>query len=190
MTGTADFSRLFNKGPCPTIKGMETIDYKRLSGDWFLQWTQEPAAPELLPACHHANWKVSEDGKFTAQEELRIQGKTFQHERVSGHFDKSKMSIDLSEKLLTAQMELLDTDYDNYMIVYQCFDNLQFQFDKELEPAHMITVGISTRTADHSDADLQKYEDLLLSKVPEFHKDDLAKVLSGKAGHCEYKLKL
>jgi hypothetical protein len=37
---------------------MEKIDYKRLSGDWFLQWTQELAAPELLPACHHADWVV------------------------------------------------------------------------------------------------------------------------------------
>jgi hypothetical protein len=54
----------------------------------------------------------------------------------------------------------------------------------------MILVGISTRTADHSDADLQKFEDMVLSKVQEFKKDDIAKVLSGKAGHCEYKLKL
>ena len=100
------------------------------------------------------------------------------------------MNIDLSEKLLTAKMDLIDTDYDNFMIVYQCFDNLQFQFDKELEPVHMITVGISTRTPDHSDADLQKFETMLLAKVPEFKKDDLAKVLSGKAGHCEYKLNL
>lgn len=67
-----DFTKLFQKGACPDIKGMKDINYKRISGDWYLHRTDEPSAPEMLPSCHHSIFNVLEDGSFTAQEEVRI----------------------------------------------------------------------------------------------------------------------
>ncbi len=53
-----DYSKLFEKGPCPKVEGMKNIKYQDLSGDWYLQRTDEPSVPELLPACHHAIFTV------------------------------------------------------------------------------------------------------------------------------------
>jgi hypothetical protein len=72
-----DYSKLFEKGPCPKVEGMKNIEYQKLSGEWFLQRTDEPSVPELLPACHHAIFTVQPDGTFTAREELRVAGKPF-----------------------------------------------------------------------------------------------------------------
>jgi len=68
-----DFTLLFEKGMCPEgIKGMENMEYAKLSGDWFLQRTDEPFIPEMLPECHHCQLDVTEDGKFTATEEVQF----------------------------------------------------------------------------------------------------------------------
>jgi hypothetical protein len=84
LIGQADFSRLFESGACPDVQGMPNIDYARLSGEWYLQRTDEPAAPELLPACHHAIFNVNADGSFSATEEIRVQGKVFVADEIEG----------------------------------------------------------------------------------------------------------
>jgi len=49
---------------------MKNLDYKRLSGDWFLQRTDESFIPELLPSCHHCQLDVNDFGEFQATEEV------------------------------------------------------------------------------------------------------------------------
>ena len=151
FAGDIKFDKLFSKGSCPDIKGMERVEYKRLSGDWFLQRTDEPSVPEMLPSCHHANFKVEEDGRFTANEEIRIEGKTFIAENVEGLFNGSTVEAELFGRKLRVQMLLLDTDYDNYLIGYQCYDNMEFALEKETEPVHIITVGIAARDRNASE---------------------------------------
>jgi hypothetical protein len=80
----------------------------------------------MLPTCHHANFKVNEDGSFTADEEVRIEGKNFVANGISGQFKESTVMADLFGAKLRVQMEILDTDYDNYLIGYQCYDNMEF----------------------------------------------------------------
>ena len=63
---------------------MQNIEYKRISGDWYLQRTDEPSAPELLPSCHHSTFNVLEDGTFKAQEEVRISDTTFVADDITG----------------------------------------------------------------------------------------------------------
>ena len=55
-------------------------------------------------------------------------------------------------------MEILDTDYDNYLIGYQCYDNIDFAKEKKLEPVHLITVGIAARDPNASEPDLARWE--------------------------------
>jgi hypothetical protein len=49
----------------------------------------------MLPTCHHANFKVNEDGSFTADEEVRIEGKNFVANGISGQFKESTVMADL-----------------------------------------------------------------------------------------------
>ena len=57
-----------------------------------------------------------------------------------------------------------------------------------MEPVHIITVGIAARNRNASEADLNKWEEIAISRVTELKKSDLAIVLSGDKGKCEYKL--
>ncbi len=64
---------------------------------------------------------------------------------------------------------------------------MMFKFDKEEEPVHVILAGISSRHADDAES-IKRNQEILLKKVPELRAEDLAHVLSGKEGKCEYKL--
>jgi len=167
FAGDAQFDKLFSKGACPDVKGMDNIEFLKLSGDWFLQRTDEPSVPELLPSCHHANFVVADDGSFVANEEIRIEGKQFVAENVTGQFTDSIVEAEMFGQKLRVQMHLLDTDYDNYLIGYNCYDNIDFALEKELEPVHIITVGIAARDRNVSEADLLKWEEIAVSKVPD-----------------------
>lgn len=66
-----DFTKLFEKGLCPEgVVRKPNLDYTRLSGDWFLQRTDEPFIPDMLPKCHHCHFEVKPNGEFTATEEV------------------------------------------------------------------------------------------------------------------------
>ena len=188
FAGNVNFNNLFSAGPCPTVAEMKNIDFTKLSGDWFLQRTDEPAVPELLPSCHHANFNVNADGSFTASEEVRIEGKSFVSHDIKGMFKESTVEAELFGSKLRVQMQLIDTDYQNYLIGYQCYDNIEFAREKSLEPVHIITVGIATRDRNANDADLQKYEAIAVEKVPDLKASDLAIIQSGDKGKCDYKV--
>ena len=186
----ADFEKLFAKGACPDIKNMENIQFKRLAGDWYLQRTDEPAVPEMLPSCHHAIFNVNDDGTFTAKEEVRIENQTFVADGITGKFTESTLEGNFMGTKLRVQMEILDTDYDNYLIGYQCYDNIDLALkDEKLEPVHLITVGIAARDPNASEPDLARWEAIARQRAPEMSSDKLATVLSGKDGKCEYAIK-
>ena len=184
-----DFTKLFEPGLCPEdVQGMEDLEYERLSGDWFLHRTDEPFMPELLPSCHHGQFDVNSEGDFTAKEEVRVQGKIFVTEDISGDFDDFIVEAEFFGDKLEVEMMILDTDYDNYMIAYQCYDNMQFTLDdpENVQPVHIITVGIATRDPNSDMETLSGYEDKSLEMLPFFSKEDFAVVKQGDEGQCDY----
>ena len=56
----------------------------------------------------------------------------------------------------------------------------------DTEPVHIITVGIATRDRNASDEDLKKWEKIAIEKVPDLKESELAVVISGDKGKCEY----
>ena len=90
---------------------------------------------------------------------------------------------------LTLQMELLETDYENFMIGYECYDNMKLALeDDKIEPVHLINVGIATRDPNMAQKEIAEFEKIAIEKVPGFEQSDMATVLSGDAGHCNYQL--
>ena len=85
-------------------------------------------------------------------------------------------------------MLLIDTDYDNYLIGYQCYDNINFAAEKQLEPVHLITLGLATRNPNLEDAAAQKWEAIAKEKVPEIKSETLAIIKQGDAGKCKYQI--
>lgn len=142
----------------------------------------------MLPSCHHAMFNVKDDGSFIAKEEVRIEDKTYVADNITGKFSESTVEGDFFGTKLRVQMEILDTDYDNYLIGYQCYDNIEFAQDKKLEPAHLITIGIASRNLNATEADLNKWEEIARTRVPEIQSEKLAVILQGENGKCVYNI--
>jgi len=89
---------------------------------------------------------------------------------------------------MQVQMQILHTDYDTYMIGYECFDNIQFamEVDGDVEPVHMITLGIVTRNPNDTEEMLAELEKKAIELLPFLTEEDLAVVEQGDAGECEY----
>jgi len=183
-----DWSKLFTPGLCPeNIKGMEGLEYAKLSGDWFLQRTDEPFMADLLPKCHHCQLEVDDDGEFTATEEVQWKNKAFVVENMTGEFEGSKMEVEFFGDKMQLNFEILDTDYDTYMIGYECFDNMKFTLDSDdVEPVHVITMGIATRDPNEAEEKLSELEDKAMELLPFLTKENFAVVEQGDKAQCEY----
>lgn len=98
------------------------------------------------------------------------------------------MEVEFFGEKMEVQFTILDTDYDNYMIGYECFDNMQFAMESEgeVEPVHIITLGIATRNPNAEEEMLAKAEEKVLSLLPFLTKEDLAPIKQGD--QCEYNI--
>jgi hypothetical protein len=114
-----DWTRMFFKGVCPIdVKGMENLEPTKLSGEWYLHRTSEYLEPAMTPTCHHAMLKVHDDGTLNAIEEATFVGKTFVAENIKGLFTNNVIRADFFDEKLSLKMQVLDSDYTNYLIGY------------------------------------------------------------------------
>ena len=58
---------------------------------------------------------------------------------------------------------------------------------KDVEPMHEQYAVIVTRNPNETEETLNKYLDILTSKVSGQKKEDMVRVLSGTAAHCNYR---
>ncbi len=73
-------------------------------------------------------------------------------------------------------MNVLDTDYDNFAIFYQCFENIsKVQADKTLKPVHAELVSIAHRNANLNDADFDIIQKRVLAKLTDLSVEDFTR---------------
>ena len=97
---------------------------------------------------------------------------------MTGEFDGPKIEVELFGEKMEIEFTVLDTDYDNYMIGYECFDNMKFALESEesIEPVHMITFGIVSRDPNCDQAELDKLVDKALEFLPFMSKEDIVSI--------------
>jgi hypothetical protein len=66
-------------------------------------------------------------------------------------------------------MQILDTDYDKYLISVRCFDNMSFALETELEPVHSIVVNIFTHEPEEDLELIKSLEKKVSEKIPDFN---------------------
>ena len=109
---------------CPEgVEGMRGLEMSRLSGDWFMQRSLNYARNYVPTACFHIKTEVNEDGTFNAIEEARFAGKDWVAQNIKGEITDDLIKADLFDNDLSVRMQILDTDYDNYSVSLECFDN-------------------------------------------------------------------
>ena len=140
----------------------------------------------MTPGCHHALITVKEDGSFTATDEANFNGKTWINENITGQFSKDTVRADFFDAKLSITIQILDTDYENYLISYECFDNMRFALENEIEPVHITKIAILTHKSDEEQDYLKELEDKTIELLPFFDKSRFTAIKQGKEAKCEY----
>ena len=183
-----DWNRMFTKGICPAdVKSkVENLEAKRLTGEWYMHRSSEFLQEEMTPTCHHAMMNIKDDGSFTATEEAAFMDKTWIGDNITGQFTKNAVRADFFDKKLSIAVTVLDTDYDNYLIGYECFDNMRFALENDIEPVHITKIAVLTHKPEEELAYLTSLEDKVIELLPFFDRADLAVIKQGKEGKCIY----
>ena len=109
---------------CPTgIEGVKDLDMVKLSGDWFMHRSLSYAENYMPTTCYHVKTEVNEDGTFKAVQEARYLGKEWVAQNIKGELTGDLLRTELFDGNLTTRMQILDTDYENYSISLECYDN-------------------------------------------------------------------
>lgn len=95
-----------------------------MSGDWYtVMYSGESVSDFLNPICHHVEMNVNADGTFSSSEEFTLGNKHMTIEGINGIIDGNTVLAELEDGKIAVEGILLDTDYENYQIYYQCYDN-------------------------------------------------------------------
>jgi len=78
-------------------------------------------------------------------------GKKFVAEDISGQFTDNIVRADFFNDKLSVKVMVMDTDYDSYLIGYECFDNIKFALDESPEPVHIVKLAILARDPDEDE---------------------------------------
>jgi hypothetical protein len=178
-----DWTKMFTPGMCPSdVIGKEDLEASKLSGEWYMHRSSEFLLGMTTPTCHHASMKISDDGSFVAMEEVTFLGKTFVAENIKGLFTKNVVRADFFDEKLSVKVQVLDTDYDNFMIGYECWDNMKFALDNDIEPVHIIKLAILTHKPDEDKEFISSLEDKVVEKLPFWKKENFAVIKQGTEG--------
>lgn len=119
-------SAKFNWGGCPTLSKVQNFDLSRFLGDWF-EAARDASAPFESGECSIAHYELTEAGTVkVVNSEYRADNKWYSAEgEAYCEGTEGQCYVRFSNYSPYADYEVLDTDYDNYAVVYSCF-NLYF----------------------------------------------------------------
>ncbi|GFO12628.1 apolipoprotein d [Plakobranchus ocellatus] len=142
--GLAQAAVVIRTGSCPVVHGQPTLDTERYLGTWY-EYQRFPAVFEFALDCTSAQYDLIEDGKISVLNNgtlrVTIFGQTYVIRRSSARGvatvpDPSKpaeLSVSFGGYSATsdkANYFIQETDYDNYSVVFSCFQlpgfNIQF----------------------------------------------------------------
>jgi len=81
-------------------------------------------AKTIVPTtCLHQSIRAKDDGSFAGIEEMKLAGSDWVIRGLTGKVSGDKVSIDFFDDAVTKKVQVLDTDYDNFVIGVECYDN-------------------------------------------------------------------
>ncbi len=115
---------------------------------------------------------------------MRLGGRQVNVKNIQGSFVPGESYADIFAKKIHLEMNILDTDYDNYLIAHQCFDHIRLGEDNNLKPVHLHMVSIATRKADLSDSEFAALQKRVIDKIEDLSASDFTRHPSGKEAKC------
>ncbi|KAK9873418.1 hypothetical protein WA026_022482 [Henosepilachna vigintioctopunctata] len=113
-------------GSCPKVNVEENFDLNRYLGVWYeAEKYHEPF--EIGGKCMKSVWSVQPNGKISVLEQLikKKSGKVVNGDNTAkfvGKKTEAKFTLDTPGVPFGAPYWILETDYDNYTVVWSCTD--------------------------------------------------------------------
>lgn len=113
----------FNWGGCPSLPKAQNFDLNRYLGDWY-EAARDASTPFEKGECSQAHYELNESGTVkVVNSEYRSDNKWY----ASGGEayctgNEGQCYVRFSKYSPYADYEVLDTDYENYSVVYSCFN--------------------------------------------------------------------
>ena len=113
-------SAAISSGSCPTLTLKDNFDPQRYTGTWFEQ-VRDLQIPYEYGECVQARYSLNEDGTIKILNS-QFNEKTGQVDfgYLRGVFNGAKGCVDNPAPLPCGDYEVVDTDYDNYTLIYSC----------------------------------------------------------------------
>ncbi|KAK9873417.1 hypothetical protein WA026_022479 [Henosepilachna vigintioctopunctata] len=113
-------------GLCPRVNVQENFDLEKYLGTWYeAEKYSEPF--ELGGKCMKQVWSGESNGKISVLEQLikKNSGKVVNGDNTAkfvGNRNEAKLTLDTPGVPFGAPYWILETDYDNYSVVWSCID--------------------------------------------------------------------
>lgn len=126
--------------------------------------------------CNHWFVEIGEDGSFKGIEERKIFGKDWVAQNLTGSLSGDIAAIEFFDSDVMIKLQVLDTDYENYVITLECFDNQLFALTNEVEPVHMMKINIFSRDSKTDEKLIAEALQSIKEKVPGVEEGDFVRI--------------
>jgi len=134
LVGAASAIGVFRLGKCPQVDSVQNFDINRYMGKWW-EYERFPAIFEYGVECGFANYTLMDNGKIkvlnSGIQHIKFLWFTIKRERTNAVGEAAIVDPAQPSRLQVsfggmpagsgeANYFLVDTDYDNYAVVYSC----------------------------------------------------------------------
>jgi apolipoprotein D and lipocalin family protein len=163
-------------GECPTPTLKANFDATKYMGLWYEQ-ARDGGMPWESNDCQQARYALNADGTVSVKNtQYNPSSGQVEVATATATFDGAKGSVKFFEYAPAGDYEVLDTDYENFAIVYSC---------SSYYLAKAEYIWILTRASDISDSLMFSSLQTIRNKVPEYDQTSIRRTLQSGA-LCKY----
>lgn len=114
---------ILKRGDCPQTETFKDVKLKKLKGDWYTHASLNLYNMYYNSDCIHSkNTYDKREKVLNTEMEMSMEGNRMKMYDIQSYFLGEKLVSDMFGQKLRFTGDILDTDYDNYVIGYGCFD--------------------------------------------------------------------
>lgn len=124
MHAETSYAAMFlKKGDCPATETFKDLELARLEGDWYTYASLNTYNLFNNADCLHSVCTYDEEsGVLNTEFEMDLEGRQAKIHELRTFVEGDLLISDMFDQKLAFHGAVLDTDYDNYVIGYGCFD--------------------------------------------------------------------
>eukprot|EP00347_Sterkiella_histriomuscorum_P019149 403342759 len=171
---TAQTYARFNWGSCPQVNTTQNFDAQRYMGRWYEIQRDIETSFQKDGTCVTATYTLQEDGSIQVFNEMTTKEGKRESAQGRATCDGSRCLVKFFWYTPTADYLVIDTDHENFSIVYSCADYMFGTFKMEF-------LWILSR---HQNYDASKAREIIQREIPTYQIEWLQHYYQGE--ECQY----